>query len=141
MNVPNLLNHVAGLLRKADRGVTRLGSDLVAFSKQGSAELKPFRQWLRRYGYVEEAFDATDLEFSAWALLLSHPFGPPSAETVEFGLWAAWAEAAESTGGERQVAAGDGQARVTCPRPAGLPAGRIQRCASTNTGALALCAW
>jgi hypothetical protein len=138
MSSPNLLDHVAHLLRRADRGVSRLGSNLVAFSNRGSAELTPFRRWLRRYGYVEEAFDATDLEFSSWALLLSHPFGPPNAKTVEFGLWAAWAEVTSQMGGERQNgAAGDGQAAHT--GPTGTPADSGRQCARTDAQASALC--
>lgn len=102
MCVSNLLDYVGESLRTNDRGVKRLGKNLVAFSNGGSAELVRFTRWLKGYGYVQEAFRASDIEFSSWAMMLSHPLGTPNAETIEFGLW----EAAAAAG------------RLNDPRPA-----------------------
>jgi hypothetical protein len=100
MCTSNLLDYVADELKANDRGVKRLGRNLLAFSKGGSVELARFAKWLKGYGYVQEAFSASDIEFSTWALLLSHPLGTPNGETVEFGLW----EAAAATGRPQKAA-------------------------------------
>ncbi len=93
MRTSNLLVYAAGQLRHKDRGVFRHGPHLIAFGNRGMDELKPFRAWLRRYGYVEEGFACLDGGYS-WVVRLSHPLGEPNAEAVEHGLWVAWAEVA-----------------------------------------------
>jgi hypothetical protein len=102
MGTTKLLDYVAGPMQQTDHGVVRLGPRVVAFSNHGSDELKPFRRWLRRYGYVEEAFNASD-EFTSWALLLSHPLGMPNPEAVELGLADAEAAAAAQAEATRQA--------------------------------------
>ena len=104
MTPPRLLDFVCGPVRKADRGVFRIGRRLAAFGNRGFPELEPFRAWLRRYGYVEEGFAAAR-GGPSWVLLLSHPLGPPNAEAVEFGLWEAWAQATANDEGSPPAAA------------------------------------
>jgi hypothetical protein len=104
MSTLHLLDTVSEQLRTTGRGVKKVGPSLIAFSTGGSADLGSFRHWLRRYGYVEEAFEATDMDFSSWAILVSHPLGMPNRETVEFGLWEAAAghtSAAKATRGPK----------------------------------------